>query len=151
MTVYTPLATLEAHYKLTTLQLYKLLKTLNIEAKQTLSSCYLSELQIQLLEEWIENSVYSRLSLGEFIQALGQEETTYLYQCSNCDHLLLSSSLHKEGEPLLHACTRTLARKEKHAGHYLLIAAGPHEEMGELAHLIARGDWNDSRKLKLAS
>ena len=151
MTVYTPLATLENRYSLTTTQLYKLLEALNLTPKKALSACYLNELQLKFLENWIEKSVYSHLPLSELRQALEDPDATYLYQCSNCGHLWHSASLLKEEESLLHACPRTHELKGKHSGHYMLLAVGSPEEMSDLAQLVLRGDWDDSRKLKLAS
>ena len=151
MTVYTPLATLENTYSLTTTQLDKLLEALNLTPQKAPSTCYLNELQLQFLEAWIENSVYANLPLNELLQALEAPEATYLYKCSNCGHLWHSASLLKEEQSLLHACPRTHRLKGKYSGHYFLLAVGSNEEMSDLAQLILRGDWDDSRKLKVAS
>ena len=151
MTIYTPLATLETRYSLTATQLYKLLEVLNLKPKQSLSTCYLDQLQEKSLEDWLDKSVYSHSTLGEFLKALETPNPTYLYQCSNCEDLWLSSSLLKEDKSLLHACPRTFKLKEKHSGYYLLLAAGKHEEMCYLAQAIARHELDDSRKFKRAS
>ena len=151
MTVYTPLATLEKRYDLTETQLDKLLETLNLTPKKALSSCYLDELHVKSLEDWLEQSFYSHSTLHELLQALEAHDATYLYRCSNCGHLWHSASLLKEDKSLLHACPHTFELKGQYSGHYLLLAAGSNEEMSYLAQLVLRGDWDDSRKLKLAS
>lgn len=140
-TAYTSLSTLEARYGLSTTQLYKLLEGLHLRPKKTLAACYLSDQQVNLLEAWIEKSVYTYFPLRGLSQVLEGKETTYLYQCSNCGEYWLSSSLHKDSLSLFHVCTHN-------TGRYRLLAAGPYEEVSYLAQLIQCGEWDGSTQLK---
>ena len=144
MTTYTTLSTLEARYGLSTTQLYKLLEGLHLRPKRTLSACYLNDLQIRELEEWIEKSIYTYFPLLELSQILEGVETTYLYQCSNCGAFWLSFSLHEDSLSLHHICSHK-------TGRYRLLAAGPHEEMRYLAQLIQQGEWDGTNQQKKAS
>lgn len=132
---HTSLSTLEAHYGLSTLQLYKLLEGLHLRPKQTLAACYLSDVQVKKLGEWIEKSIYTYSPLLELSQILESTKTTYLYQCTNCGDFLHSPSLHEDSLSLHHICSHN-------SGRYRLLAAGPHEEMSHLAQLIQRGEWD---------
>ena len=140
-TTYTTLATLETRYGLSTTQLYKLLEGLHLRPKRTLAACYLNDLQVKELEEWIEKSIYTYQPLLELSQILESAETTYLYQCTNCRAFWLSSSLHEDSLSLHHICAHN-------TGRYRLLAAGPHEEMGYLAQLIQQGKWDGTRQQK---
>lgn len=130
---YTSLSTLELRYGLSTTQLYKLLEGLHIRPLQTLTACYLSPLQLQSLESWLEESIYPYATLLSLSQLLESETTIYLYQCNNCGAFWLSSSLHEESLLLHHICPHK-------TGRYRLLAAGSHEAMSHLAQLIKTGE-----------
>lgn len=148
MTIHMPLQMLENRHGLTTTQLYKLLLALDLTPKQALSSFYLNQTQAEKLDQFIESlsDDQSKLSLSEYLQELEKQETVFLYQCSNCNHLWLSSSPLTESKSLLHSCLRTLAPKASHSGHYQFLASGSLQEMGALALSLQQSSLNDFRK-----
>lgn len=144
MTTYTTLSTLEARYGLSTTQLYKLLEGRHLRPKRTLSACYLNDLQIKELEEWIEQSIYTYFPLLDLSQILESAGTIYLYQCSNCGAFWLSFSLHADSLSLYHNCSNS-------TGRYRLLAIGPYGKMCDLAELMQQGEENGTSQQKKAS
>lgn len=139
MTTFTPLLTLETQHGLETPALYKLLAKLNLIPKRTPNCLYLNAGQVALLENLLTDLQDSHpgLSLLEYIETL--ETAAFLYQCTNCGELWISSTLLTDNNTLVHACSLTFGRKTQQHGSYELIASGPLSEITQWQHSLSLG------------